>query len=439
MRAKLARRLRSRLAEAGQTTLAKQLDALIEHARSDLLEQLADLDLDVLGRLRRVASQATNRHKTSALTTIPYIAKDERDEDGRAARRGKQRLRDGKVAFALLAGGDASRLQWDGPKGAFPIGPRTGRSLFRVLVEQLARAGLDYGITPPLAVTTSATTDAATRAFFELNDCFGAPREQLRFACQNSLPSLDPHGELVLATPRRLLSSPDGHGGAAQALAASGILDEWHKAGIDTVCTFQIDNPLVPVVDADLIGRVDGPDTPIATKVIRKHEPGEKLGTMLCVDGRPTIIEYSEIGDHAAATGTDGDLRWPLGSIAVHAFSLEFLRESLQDQLPLHVARRNVHCVGEDKETTCRAVCKFERFLFDVFPRAQNIAVVEADRREYAPIKSHEGAESPETCRTALEALYRSWYEAAGQTPPEGPLELSPLEAMGPDDLRDAQ
>jgi len=430
-----ARRLRNRLEAAGQKSLADQFDELVDQARSDLLDELADLDLDLVERLRRLAHAPAAPHPPGELEPIPFVARDERPADGAPARRGRERLRAGRVAFALLAGGQASRLRWDGPKGTFPIGPATDRTLFRILVEQLVRAGRDHAVPPRLAVTTSPTTDAATRACFELNDCFGLPRDRLSFASPAALPALDPEGELLLASPRRLFSCPDGHGGAVQALERVGVLEDWEAQGVTTVCTFQVDNPLLPVVDPDLIGRVE-PGVPVATKVIRKREPGERLGTVLRADGRPAVIEYSEIGAHAAERGTDGDLRWPLGSIAVHVFSLRFLREGLRDELPLHVAHRDVPCIDDGGRRVRRPARKFERFVFDLFPHAEDIAVVEADRREYAPLKRYDGPESPDTCRAALERLYRSWYEQAGRTPPEGPLELSPLDALGPEDLR---
>ena len=53
--------------------------------------------------------------------------------------RGRQALRDGRVAAFTVAGGDGSRLGWDGPKGTYPITPIKGHSLFRVFAEKIMR------------------------------------------------------------------------------------------------------------------------------------------------------------------------------------------------------------------------------------------------------------------------------------------------------------
>ncbi len=433
---KLDRTLRTRLANAGQEFLAEHLEALDPPRQETLLPQIEALDLEMLAALRGGEGLApTPSGRWAAMPFLPASARGPRTE---ASVRGRLELRAGKVGFVLVAGGQASRLRWDGPKGTFPIGPVTERSLFRLFVEHLVRAGRDHGAVPPLAVTTSPTTDAAIRAFFELNDCFGFDRSVLSFACQTSLPAFDEEGRLVLAAPDRLFLSPDGHGGALAALETQGVLQAWAHQGVATVCTLQVDNPLLKVIDPDFIGRVWTEGTPIATKVVMKEHPDQKLGLVVRLEGRPAIVEYSEApAARAAEREPGGQLAFRLGSIAAHALRLDFLRRALAKGLPLHAARKEIPCV--DADGTARRVPgrKYERFLFDIFPRASDLTVVEVTRdREYEPVKNADGYESPETSRRALDAEYRRWYREAGREPPAGTLEISPLDATGPEDLR---
>ncbi|MHC4548107.1 MAG: UTP--glucose-1-phosphate uridylyltransferase [Planctomycetota bacterium] len=434
---KLDRSLRSRLAKAGQEFLAKHYARLEPSQQDTLLAQLESLDLDQVASLRAAEGLATQRN--GRFEPLPYVPFAERGPGTEAAARGLAELKAGRVGFSLLAGGQASRLRWDGPKGTYPVGPATERCLFRILVEAVVRAGRDHGRKPPLAVTTSATTDAATRAFFERQDCFGMDRGLLFFASQASLPALDDEGHVLLSAPDRLFTNPDGHGGAVQALEKQGVLHAWEGAGITTVVTFQVDNPLLQVVDADFIGRLWADGVSIVTKVILKERPNQKLGVVLRRAGRPAIVEYSELpAELAQARDPDGQLTYRLGSIAAHAFRLDFLRRELAGDLPLHAARKEIPCVDRAGARNRRWGVKFERFLFDLFPRADALAVVEVLReREYEPIKNAEGHESPATARAALDAEYRRWYREAGKTPPhEELLELSPLDAVGPEDLR---
>jgi len=436
---KLDRSLRARLEKAGQEFLADHFEGLEESRQETLKQEIERLDFEMLAELRAGARLA--EPPDTDIAPLPYVAAGDRGADAEIVAKGRHELQAGRVAFALLAGGQASRLRWDGPKGTFPIGPQSKRTLFQVFVEHLLRAGRDHGVTPHLAITTSATTDAAIKAFFEKHDCFGLDRDRIHFACQASLPALDEEGRLILSSPERIFLNPDGHGGAVQALQTQGVLDVWEEAGVRTVCTFQVDNPLLRVVDPDFIGRLWEDGAPLATKVILKQEPKEKLGVVVNQGGRPAIVEYSEISDkQAAQRDADGQLTYRLGSIAVHAFKLDFLKRGLEGKLPLHTALKEIPCVDEKGETVRRRGRKYERFLFDLFPLAESIRVVEVEReREYEPVKNAEGKESPATARAALDREYRRWYREAGREPPAEngePLEISPLEALGPEDVK---
>jgi len=426
----LDKTLLTRLEELGQHEFLEYYAGLKEASQERLTAQIERLDLDLLGGI--LSGDRLAEERTGELTPVPYVAASERPSPDAVAA-GEQALKDGKVAFALLA------------KGTYPIGPapESTRTLFQILTEKLLKAHERYAVLPPLAITTSGGTDAAIKAFFETNDCFGYDRAKLRFACQSSLPALDDQGRFMLHTQERIFTSPDGHGGAIRALEVTGALEAWEEAGIEVVVTIQIDNPLLPVADPDFIGRLLLGDAPIVTKVVLKTDASERVGVVAAVDGRPAIVEYSELSEEdSRRRDPDGALTFRLGSIAVHAFTLPFLRRGLAADLPLHVAKKAILCLDADGAFAERMGRKYERFLFDLFPAASSVLPVEVVReREFAPVKSIDGADTPDATRAALDAEYRRWYSEAGVAPPvapespDAPFDLSPLTAVGPDDL----
>jgi len=423
-----------RLGAAGQEEARAWLAALPEEPRERLARQVLEVDFDLLGRLHRGEHAASP--PGDPLVEPPFFPAGATEGEEEARRAGEAELRAGRVGYVLVAGGQASRLRWGGPKGTFPIGPRSDRTLFRVLAERVVRAGRRHGAVPPFAVTTSPGTDAATREAFSRDGGYGLPPSAPSFASQRELPALDDAGRLLLAAPDRLFTSPDGHGGAV--LAASALLAAWRRRGVRVVGTFQVDDPLLPVVDPVFLGRLLLGGAPVATKVVRKRDPGERVGVVVLASGRPRVVEYSELAtERAAARRPDGELALRLGSIAVHLFDLEFLLEALAEGLPWHAASRDALCLDARGVPVPRPARKFERFLFDLFPRAPSIAVVEVRReREYAPLKQAEGPDAAADVRAALDREYRRWYAEARRAPPgAGPLELSPLEAEGPADL----
>ena len=85
------------------------------------------------------------------------------------------------MACFTVAGGQGTRLGYDGPKGAFPVTPVRGHSLFQVFAEKIRAAGARYGTTPPWLIMTSPANHAATQDFFAENNFFGLDRARVHF------------------------------------------------------------------------------------------------------------------------------------------------------------------------------------------------------------------------------------------------------------------
>ena len=122
---KVDRGLRTRLQNAGQEFLAEHVEALDAAKQNVLLPQIKALDLEGVAALLRGEGLAPP--PSDPWGTVPCLPAGSRGPRTEAAVRGRMELAGGKVAFAMIAGGQASRLRWDGPKGTFPIGPKTER------------------------------------------------------------------------------------------------------------------------------------------------------------------------------------------------------------------------------------------------------------------------------------------------------------------------
>jgi UDP-N-acetylglucosamine/UDP-N-acetylgalactosamine diphosphorylase len=440
--------LHQRLRQAGQEHVVTWWDGLDDHEKQNLVTQLRALDLDLLRQLFKHRDQAVTLPSPDRIQPIPVVR--ETDLKPETRRLGEEALKRGEVAVLLVAGGQGSRLGFDHPKGMFPMGSVTNKTLFQTHAEKVLALSRRYGLSIPFLIMTSPATDAETRAFFAEHRFFGLPPAEVLFFVQGTMPALDlATGKLLMETPGRLFTSPNGHGGTLLALAESGLLDRIRQRGIRQVFYFQVDNPLVKVADPAFLGQHRAVRSEASTKVIPKLGPSDKLGNLVLIDGRCCIIEYSDLpADMAQERQPDGKLRFGVGSPAIHIFDVDFLQRvsTGKSRIPFHVAHKKVPFLNERGQEVVPAkenALKFEMFIFDALPRAERWVVVETSRREeFEPLKNAAGPDSPESVRQAISNLAGDWLARAGVDVPRRsdgavavPLEISPLFARDAEEL----
>jgi UDP-N-acetylglucosamine/UDP-N-acetylgalactosamine diphosphorylase len=417
--------LRARFEEHGQRHVVAALDALGGAGRARLSAQLAAVDPAALARAfagaRRLAEGPRERLEPPEIERLPEHGGDAGLRE-QARRRGFELLSEGAVAALVVAGGQGSRLGFAGPKGLFPLGPVSERSLFEQQAQKLRGAAGRHGRPVPWLVMTSPATDRACREAFEAAGRYGLPAEDVRFFTQGTLPSVDFEGRLLLEAPDRLAEAPDGHGGVIPALVASGLLDELEARGIRFLSYYQVDNPLVTVVDPLFLGLHDLRAAEMSCKVLAKRGPEERAGTVGRCGGRTRVIEYTEVDPwHRDQRDARGQLVYWAASIGIHVLSTAFVRRVAAEAervLPYHASAKAIPCLGPDGRRVVPEApngYKLERFVFDALPEARRVALLEVRRHEeYSPIKNRSGGESPGTARRDLVARYREWLRRAG-------------------------
>ncbi len=363
------------------------------------------------------------------------------DSETRAA--GEEAIRRGYTALLTVAGGQGSRLGFEGPKGMFPVTPLRGKTLFALFAEKLLAARRRYGAQIPWLIMTGPQNHEATQDYFRSQDWFGLGQETVHMFVQGSVPSFAPDGRLLLALDGGLFFNPNGHGGVIEALRASGTLALVQKRGVDHLFYFQVDNPLVCVPDPLFLGFHQKARSRISAKVVAKAYPEEKLGVIVVRDGKYSVVEYSDLDPRLmTARKADGSLLYEQGSIAIHILDTAFLADP-KLSLPWHLARKKaktLNPVPGGTETVERDAVKMERFVFDAIPLAERALFFETDRaEEFAPLKNREGTDSIATCREGQVEQAARWLTSCGvEVPRDGKgrpchaIEISPLFALDP-------
>ncbi len=249
------------------------------------------------------------------------------------------------MAAFTVAGGQGTRLGYDGPKGAFPVTPVKGKPLFEVFAQKIIAAGRRHGRPLHWFIMTSHQNHAATEAFFTERRWFGLDRGRVHFFRQGRMPAVDFNGRILLETPGAIALSPDGHGGSLRALDRSGMLDLMAAEGVDTMSYFQVDNPLTHCVDPTFIGWHLQRGSEMSSKTVSKAFPEEKLGHFCVRKGQLVVVEYSDLPlDLQRMREADGRLRYAAGNIAIHVLDRDFVRRlarsGAERALPFHRAEK---------------------------------------------------------------------------------------------------
>ena len=358
----------------------------------------------------------------------------------RAEAAGHEALRAGRIAAFTVAGGQGTRLGFDGPKGTFPVTPVRRAPLFQVFAEKVLAAGSRAGRPLHWFIMTSHQNHAATEAFFAERRWFGLDRGRVHFLRQGRMPAVDFAGRILLESPDAIALSPDGHGGSLRALDRSGALDLMRAEGVDTISYFQVDNPLVRAIDPAFLGwhRLAGSE--MSSKMVPKTDPAEKVGLFCRRDGRLGVAEYSDLpADLQREREADGRLRFRAANIALHVLDREFVRRMASEGgLPFHRADKKIPTVdaaGKPVQPDKPNGVKFELFVFDALPFARNPLLLETARADdFSPVKNSTGADSPQTVRDDQLRQWARWLRAAGADLPvdatglpAAALEVSPL------------
>lgn len=440
-----------------QTHLLRFWKSLTASQQENLAEQICSVDWAKTVAWAKAALQNDNLPiPFDQLQPAPYTPLEAATVADKAYQescreRGLQLLNSGKLAGFTVAGGQGTRLGYDGPKGTFAFTALRKATLFQFFAESILRYQEKFSCALPWYIMTSPANDQPTREFFMQQKYFGISPENLMFFKQGTLPAFDLEGKAILSAPDSLALSANGHGGSFAALKDSGALDDMQRRGVSILSYWQVDNPLVKLFDPLFIGMHDRTGSEMSSRALIKRDPLEKLGHFCRLDKRTIIVEYSDMPEKLLyETDATGLLRYRAGSPAIHLLSCEFIQRLTNGSLDFqpHRALKKVPFVddnGLEQNPSQPNAIKLEFFLFDALPLAKNPLIFAADRLEqFAPIKNASGADSAESCRAALLERCASWYDQAGKPfprkndgSPDAIAEISPRRCVDADDFQE--
>ena len=366
-------------------------------------------------QLNKLYDKAIKNEKVenSKIEPIPYIEKDKLSEEEKEHYKkiGENIIINKEYAVVTMAGGQGSRLGHDGPKGTFDFGLENHKSIFEVLCDRLKEAYNKYNVYIPWYIMTSRQNNEETINFFEKNNYFGYSKENIYFFKQGELPVLNDQGKLMLNKEGNINTAADGHGGIFVSMEKEKITENMKQRGIKWVFIGPVDNVLIKMIDPIFIGICQDKNVLAGGKSIIKAYPEERVGVFCKKDGKPDVIEYTEISKEMAEMKNDkGELVYAESHINCNVFNIDIIEKISKNKLPYHSAHKKIEYLNKEGQVVKPEepnAYKFEAFIFDAFKMLDEMTIFRVKREEeFAPIKNAEGKDSPET---ALE-LYKNFY-----------------------------
>lgn len=395
------------LKKYNQEHLLNGYERLDENKQKKLINQIKSIDFELINSLyqNKTKEQETSKDE---ITPMEYLDKYKLNDEYKYYESiGKKAIKEGKLAAVTMAGGQGTRLGHDGPKGTYDIGLDSHKSLFELLCDSLKEAGKKYGVTIPWFIMTSRENNEETIHYFEKNRFFGMQKDKnIFFFIQGELPMIDTEGKILIGEDGLIKQAADGHGGIYESLVKSGMTAKMRELGIEWAFIGGVDNCLVKMVDPVLMGLAIDKKVTVACKSIVKANPHEKVGVFCRKNGKPSVIEYSEITDEMAeAVDEDGELLYGESHILCNLFSIDAIERMGQTPLPYHSAFKKAKYIDKEGnlvEPSSPNAFKFEAFLFDAFGEVDDMVVLRVKREEeFAPVKNSDdvGVDCPSTAR----------------------------------------
>ncbi len=285
------------------------------------------------------------------------------------------------------------------------------KSLFEILCDNLKNTRDKYNVTVPWYIMTSRENNNQTIEFFEKNNYFNYPKDAIKFFIQGELPMVDTKGKVLLNEEGLIKEAADGHGGIFEAMFKNNVVSDMKEKGVEWIFIGPIDNPLTKMVDEILIGMSKEKHFLEAGKSLVKANPDEKVGVFCKKNGKPSVIEYTEITNEMAHEIDDNNnLIYGESHINCNMFNIKGLEIIGNQKLPYHSAFKKstyLDVNGNIIKPNEPNAYKFESFIFDAFNKLDDMLILRVKREEeFAPVKNKEGVDSADT---AIE-LYNNFH-----------------------------
>jgi len=393
-----------------QEHLIQFYDELLESEKESLVSQILSIDFEQIFTLYD-NSMKKEDFILDSISPLNHFEKNlfSYDEIQHYTNIGKNVLLSNSFAVVTMAGGQGTRLGYSGPKGTYELDLTPNKkSLFQIMCEDIKRMNFLYNTSVNWYIMTSDENDKQTKDFFEKHNCWGYPKDKIKFFTQGKLPIISVDKKLILQEPYLIKEASNGNGNVFNSMARHGILEDLEENNIKWVSFGGIDNVLLKNFDPLFLGLTIDKNFEVASKSIFKQLTLEKTAVYCKKYGKPSILDYDVINFELSELKDDnGFFLYREANILSHLMSINAIKKVSSQSLYFHRAfKKNTFINDEgmkqvpDKPNTF----KFENFIFDAFSYFDDMLLLRVNpNEEFAPIKDFTGVYNPDSAKDKFE------------------------------------
>lgn len=307
---------------------------------------------------------------------------------------GEEIVKKGEYAIVIMAGGNASRLGFDIPKGCLNLNINNKEvSLFELYINQLKNVHKKYNVFPYIYIMTSSLNNKSIKKFFNKNNYFSYPKEKIIFFIQNELPIVDLNGKILMKKKYEISFGPNGNGDVFNSLKKYNLINHMKDNNINYVLFSTVDNPLTNLVDYNFIGATIFNNYKVSSKCIQKKSIEDKNWIFCKYDNHPFMLPTKYLTDKINNKKVGKDYIYRDKNITYHFINIEEIEKYSNIDLKYHAAYRKNNYINKDGKyiiTDKENSFKFEKFIFDAFYYSNDMLLYRVDEKEFCPIKNKE-------------------------------------------------
>lgn len=361
-----------------------------EHLKN--IENLNNVDFKLMNKLyvNSYIDEKLNLKKVKPLKVIQDV------KNQSFIKCGENIVLNNNYGIVLMAGGNATRLGLNKPKGMLEINYYNKKmSLFQIYINKVSEVYNQYKVYINIYIMTNKDNKDEIMNFFEENNFFNYPKDKIKFFVQGMLPLLSVDGKILLKDKNNIWLVPNGNGDVFKSLKNSELINDM-KANNIKYCLFTgIDNPLIDLVDFNFLGSTIFYKYKLSSKTIYKSNALEKDWVFCKYNNRPYMLDDNHIKYFNDIKDENNDYLYREKNIMYHLIHIDYIEKFSKINLKYHRAYKKYDAYEDNRLKTINCF-KFEKFIYDAFYYAKDMLLYRVNEDEFYPIKKKEDIECVE-------------------------------------------